>query len=159
MKLISLTILLLSLFSCAFAQEARKVDEFSHYSPCGDFLARMQALLNEKESTSNSKIYVLYYEGKHEVFKNADTKIQNPRFGDALSRAKEVNLVLKKEWRIQSDEVVLIDGGYREFFTLELWIVPYNSQPPNPTPTLQKKDIKFRKGLPYRTRDLSKCYS
>jgi hypothetical protein len=53
---------------------------------------------------------------------------------------------------------VLIDGGYREEFIQEIWIVPNGAKAPIPTPTLQEKDIKFAKGKPRRSRQCARAY-
>jgi hypothetical protein len=41
-------------------------------------------------------------------------------------------------------------GGYRQYATIELWVVPRDATAPTPTPTLKSKDVRFRKrGLKY----------
>jgi hypothetical protein len=47
---------------------------------------------------------------------------------------------------VDAKRIVVINGGYREEWTAELWIVPKGATPPNPSPTLAAKDIRFRKG-------------
>jgi len=47
-----------------------------------------------------------------------------------------------------------VDGGFREFATTELWIVPPGAEPPKPTPTVKLEDVSqcpFLRviGLPY----------
>jgi hypothetical protein len=41
---------------------------------------------------------------------------------------------------------VVINGGYRELWEAELWIVPKGATPPTPTPTIKVQDIRFRRG-------------
>jgi hypothetical protein len=42
--------------------------------------------------------------------------------------------------------LVIVDGGYRENEATELWIVSPGQDNPTPTPTLEEKNIRFRKG-------------
>ena len=42
----------------------------------------------------------------------------------------------------------IVNGGYREFLSIEMWIVPEGAQPPELTPTVDEKDVIFRKGRP-----------
>ncbi len=148
----------------AQANEAKQIDEFG-YIPCGDFMARGQVAFQEQEKIPDSKIYVIYYEGRHyfssawnKETKSYDIKYINPRRGDALSRANEMKIFLNTFPGFSNDNLVIINGGYKEKFILEVWIVPKNAKEPIPTPTIEEKDIKFRKGKPFKSRDISKCY-
>ena len=48
--------------------------------------------------------------------------------------------------RFDEKRIVFIEGGFREKFTIELWVVPDGKLPPTSTPTLTK--MKYRKGKP-----------
>lgn len=120
---------------------------------------------SEQKKNPDSKIYVIYYEGKHQQSsvwnnktKSYDVKYTNPRRGDALRRANEIKIYLQTFPDFSADKIQIINGGYRKKFTIETWIVPKNAAPPNPTPTLLEKDINFRRGKPLEPRDVSKCY-
>ena len=41
-------------------------------------------------------------------------------------------------FKIEPSRVVAIDGGYREFATVELWIVPAGEKAPRPSPTIRR---------------------
>jgi hypothetical protein len=175
---------LLSLAASVSAQtkEARKIDEFG-FKQCGEFNARVDVILQTYINDSDSKIYVIYYEEKsHNVLKKTKTgeKIaqENPRRGNALNRAKEIvlyaearkndylkyikesgnNSTISPKIKSAVENIVLIDGGYREEFIQEIWIVPNGAKAPIPTPTLQEKDIKFAKGKPRRSRQCARAY-
>jgi hypothetical protein len=44
---------------------------------------------------------------------------------------------------MESGRIVIVDGGYREGATVELFIVPAGATPPTPTPTLDAKDVQI----------------
>lgn len=159
MKYILIPLCLLIFAMSAFAQEARLIDVLSDNHPCGDFIARMDGVYNGYKETADAKIYVIYYEGKHKLYN--ETKKINPRKGDALNRAKEVFLYFTKAeyrgFKLPENKIAIINGGHREDFALEIWIIPKNSNLPQPTPTLEEKDMKFRKGKPYKVRDFGQC--
>ena len=164
-KLFISLICLFTFASLAYAQteEARKVTEINHFTPCGEFLAQMDWVYSEHDKSAESKIFVVYYEGKHEVYAQTNERLRwvIPRRGDAFSRAREVPVFLMsgyRNYKISKDTIVLIDGGYRERFGLEIWVVPKNAELPRSTPTLTVKDIKFRRGKPYKIRDFTGCY-
>jgi hypothetical protein len=69
MKLFGLIILGLSLFSFTFAQEARKIDEFSHEISCEDYLARIDSVVSTASANPTSKIFMFIYEGKTRKYK------------------------------------------------------------------------------------------
>jgi len=47
---------------------------------------------------------------------------------------------------VDAKRIIVIDGGYREWWFAELWIAPKGAGAPSPQPTLNPKDIRFRKG-------------
>lgn len=150
--------------SFAFAQKSRKLDEFS-YLPCDDLLARADGDSQELQKEPGAKMYFIYYEGnqKHiniynKKLKSYETKELNPRRGDALNRTKDLTLYLTKYRKIPKGKLVLINGGYMENYEVEIWIVPKDAEPPKPAPTVDEKDVKFRKGKPFRTRDCESYY-
>ena len=146
MKVIILTILLLSLFSCAFAQEARKVDEFGEII-CDEYLYRMEIITNESKD-SNGKIYIIIYEGKLSKrinpFSDKIIKVY-PQRGLAKAQIKSMKEFLKVR-DIQADKFVFIEGGFRETTYLEAWYVPNGAVPPKPTPTIKK--MSYSSGKP-----------
>jgi hypothetical protein len=142
-----------------FSQTAKKIGEFAPLA-CDDLIMRISLFHQEElENKPQNKLYVIYYEGqKYPVTvyddknKKSVTTFKNPRFGDALNQAKEIPFYLKKLFKIPNQRVILIDGGFREWFSLEIWSVPEGAEIPKATPTLERKDVKFVKGKPYKTR-------
>ena len=167
-KLFGILICLSAFAFQGFAQteETRKVVEIDPFASCEHFLGLMDKIYSDYSKSAESKIYVIYYEGKHEDYAELNERrrwgrLVNPRRGEALNRAKEVPAFFQsgyRNYKISKDTIILIDGGYREKFGLDIWIAPKNADPPKSTPTLTAKDIKFRRGKPYKIRDFTGCY-
>jgi hypothetical protein len=143
--------------------EVRKSVEFG-WIPCAYFNALMVSVYKDHKKSPEADIHVIYYEGKsEEVFvtnkkMNAEEKkLVRPRRGNALNRAREVPLFLEA-LKIPREKVVLIDGGFRENFEIEVWIVPKNGFPPQPIPTVAAKDVKFQNGKPLAVRTCAYIY-
>ncbi len=151
-QLFSFLILLLFVFSVsAQNNEALKIDEFEYLS-CGHLMMRGAWAFHEQSKDSNSKIYVIYYEGNHQSSsvlnkqtQKYDVKYVNPRRGEAFSRANEIKIYLNTFPEFSAENIVLVEGGYREKFILEIWIVPKDAKLPKPSPTLEEKRYKIQK--------------
>ena len=157
-------VLSFALSTFAQAKEARKVDEFG-FVTCGSLMARANFFFQEYLNTPGSKLYVIYYEGKqyrtnvwNKKLGKYETKWGNPRRGEAFVRAQEIRIYLKNEHSLDEKNIIMIDGGYREEFFQEIWVVPDKAKIPAPTPTLKEKDITFEKGKSPHSRDCSKAY-
>lgn len=143
MKIISLTILLLSLFSYVFAQEARKVVEFGNRS-CDDLTIGMIDFFDEVTSVKDSKGYIIVYNGKVlRPLYNQQNKTVYPHRNEAKAEIENIKTRIKFYY-FDKNRIVFIDGGFREKFTVELWLVPSSASIPKATPTL--KTMKYRKG-------------
>lgn len=163
-KLFFNLLIVLLLSTVNFSQTATKIDNFT-YIYCGDFLLHMQILYQDQiYNKPQNRIVIIYYEGKREFTKYNDKSkkyekvIENPKLGNALNRAKEIPLYLKMTRKIPNNKFILIDGGYREFFEIEIWTIPEGAELPKATPTLERKDIKFMKGKVQPPRRMACCY-
>ena len=174
----TLFFIFLLLLSFAFSisaqtNEERLIDEFS-YLDCGNFMMRMHWIFLKSQESPDSKIYVIYYGGgslrKRNLW-NKKTKsldkfqLEYPHREDGLNWAKAIPLFLtttaeySEEIRNSfKDRIVLINGGYQENIITEIWLVPKNVETPKPTPTIDEKDIKFRKDKPLKTPKYMDCY-
>ncbi|MBD0370800.1 MAG: PKD domain-containing protein [Pyrinomonadaceae bacterium] len=74
--------------------------------------------------------YIIVYDGR------------NGRAGQALSRANRAKNYLIKKREVAGDRIVIVEGGFREEMTVELWIVPAGAEPPTPAPTLESTDVR-----------------
>jgi hypothetical protein len=59
-----------------------------------------------------------------------------------MSRARDY---LINQRGIDASRLVVVNGGFREEDSVELWLVPSGAQAPRPTPTVQASEIKGRK--------------
>jgi hypothetical protein len=104
--------------------EARKLDEYGKLNP-KDEEARLDNFLNELNLDPTAQAHIVAYGGR------------TSRAGDSQNAANKAKDYLVKKRGLDPGRVVYVDGGYREQPTLELWIVPYGAQPPQPTPTVK----------------------
>jgi hypothetical protein len=93
------------------------------------------------------------------------TKLDYPHRQDGLNWAKSIPLFLTTyanypttSQNLLKDRIILIDGGFRENNEAEIWLVPKDALLPRPTPSIDEKDVKFRKDRAYETPDFRKCY-
>ncbi|HZB43848.1 MAG TPA: hypothetical protein VE360_01320, partial [Pyrinomonadaceae bacterium] len=75
---------------------------------------------------------------------------RRPRKGEAAKRAARIKQYLVGTRGLDPERIFVIDGGHRESWTAELWVVPGGANPPAPTPTVQAEDIRYGKGSPTR---------
>lgn len=102
----------------------RKFDEFPSVA-FDDDKARLDNLAIELQNTPDATGYLFVYSGRTSRVGQAD------RLG---ARALDY---LTKTRGIDSQRVVIINGGYRETDFYEFWIVPQGAEPPQPSPSLQ----------------------
>lgn len=141
---------LLTLVVSAAAQkpaESRKFEKIDSADGCeyqrsvvDNFFIQLQ---NNPEFTG----FIIYYEGKY-VAENYNDKVKKtkyvlPRYGEANSRIQIIRDHIRLR-RFDRDRILFINGGYREEFKIEFWLVPDGAELPKPTPTLDK--IQYRKG-------------
>jgi hypothetical protein len=151
MKNLYLSFLLLTFFALSvFGQtgEARKIDEFG-VIPCDEYLARADAMIVVQANNPGAMMYVFIYEGKEKraVYRNGKfvdySKSVLPQYGLAKARIESMKKYLTRK-KIPLENYVFANGGFREDFWVEIWLVPAGAEPPTPTPTVKK--FKFRKG-------------
>ncbi len=144
----SFLLLLLFVFSVsAQNKEARQFEEFGNIQ-CGDLRSRLDNFLIELQNNPQSRGYVIVYDGKHYFYdysrgRNPKIKYQLPVFGEATLLTQQI-LKHFKYRNVSPDRYLFISGGYRENYTVELWVVPTGAKPPKSTPTAN--EIKYRKG-------------
>ena len=69
-----------------------------------------------------------------------------PRVGEAEQRAARIKPYLVNTRGIDENRIFVVNGGFRESWTAELWLAPKGSPPPPLTPTTNATDIRYRTG-------------
>ena len=102
--------------------------------PFEDEKARLDNFAIELQNVPTAKGYVTCYGGRV------------GRGGEARRRCARAKRYLVTHRRIPAAQVVAEDGGYREEFTVTLWIVPEGATPVQPTPTVDPREVRFVRG-------------
>jgi hypothetical protein len=107
----------------------RKVDTYNDQIRGGE-AERSQLLefLEELAKEPTAKAYIIAYGGRKD------------KPGKALRYALRAKNYLVESRGVHPAQIVAIDGGRREDFVVELWIVPNGAKPPEPAPTITVKD-------------------
>lgn len=141
MKHLKYGFILITILLSAHAQAAPtilKFDEFGDIN-CDDEYARLDNFGVQLQNTPSAQGYIIFYGGRR-------FRSRLPRVGEAAARAGRLKPYLVSRRGIPAERVIVINGGYRESFQIDLWIVPLGSVPPEPSSTLPASEIKFRKG-------------
>ena len=106
---------------------ARKFDEFSWGGEdrSSDVSADdLEAYAAALRAEPRARAHVIAYNGRY---------MADPP-GAARKLLTRLQRLLTKEFHFSPSRIQLIDGGYRSWGTLELWILPPGGYPPVPTP-------------------------
>ena len=84
----------------------------------------------ELKNRPGSRGYLIHYAGRRTP--SQDIALRRGR------RAKEYLVGLG----ISPERIVAVDGGFREEFTWEIWVVPPGAMPPSATPTVERSEVR-----------------
>jgi hypothetical protein len=110
----------------------KRFDEFPSVAHDDD-KARFDNLAIELQNNPGATGYVIAYAGR------------NSRAGEADRMTKRAADYLTTMRGISRDRLVVINGGYRESNSFELWIVPQGAEAPRPTPTVSPEERRTRR--------------
>lgn len=110
----------------------KRFDEFPSIAHDDD-KARFDNLAIELQNSPGATGYVIAYAGR------------NSRAGEADRMAKRAADYLSTTRGITRDRLVVINGGYRESNSFELWVVPQGAEPPHATPTVSPDERRPRR--------------
>lgn len=110
----------------------KRFDEFPSVA-FDDDKARLDNLAIELQNNPGATGYVIAYAGR------------NRRAGEADRMTKRAADYLSTTRGISRDRIVVINGGYRDANTFELWLVPQGADPPRPTPTVNPNERRTRR--------------
>lgn len=94
-----------------------------------DQKARLDNLAVQLQNDPSSAAYIIAYAGRQS------------RKGEANRLGARARDYLVTERGLNSSRITVVNGGFREEDCVELWIVPSGATPPQPTPTVQARDV------------------
>jgi len=107
---------------------AREFDECNNCT-FDDQKARLDNLAVELQNDPSTRAYILAYGGRMSPIGQVEK---------LMSRARDY---LVTQRGIDASRLVVVNGGFREEDSVELWIVPSGASAPQPTPTVQAGDV------------------
>lgn len=110
----------------------RKLDEYGNIS-WNDEKPRLDNFAIELQMQTAAKGYILCYGGKV------------GREGEARRRCQRAAGYVSAVRSIDAARIVTVDGGFREELTVELWVAPPGLTPPQPSPTVDRSEVRFVK--------------
>ena len=108
---------------------AREFDECNNCT-FDDQKARLDNLAVELQNDPSAHAHIIVYGGKTSPIGQVDR---------LMTCARDY---LVNERGIDSSRIVVVNGGFRESDTVELWVVPTGAAAPRATPTVQAGDLK-----------------
>lgn len=131
--LASLSLLLVMVGASSAAVESRKIDEISNFS-WEDLMARLDSYAIQLQTVPDSSGHLIIYDGRLS------------RRGEVQGWMDCVKNYLVDRRGIDSNRIMIVNGGYREKMTVEMWLVPPGENLPQATPTVKPIDVKLKKG-------------
>ena len=109
--------------------------EFDECNSCSlnDQKARLDNLAVELQNDPSARAYIIAYGGRMSPLGQGQK---------LMSRAREY---LVSHRGIDASRLTVVNGGFREEDSVELWLVPSGAAAPQPTPTVQMGDVKSRR--------------
>lgn len=107
-----------------------RFDEYGDIS-FSDEKARLDTFAIQLQSQDDARGYIMVYAG------------QKALVAEALTRGERAKTYLTHVRRLPPDKIVAIDGGYRESFTVQLFIAPNDTAAPIPMPTLDANQVQL----------------
>jgi len=120
--------------SMVAAQEKKMIvaRDFDECNNCtfDDQKARLDNLAVELQNDQSATGYIIAYGGRNSPIGQVER---------LMARARDY---LMQQRGIDGSRLVVVNGGFREADSVELWIVPSGAAPPRATPTVQVGDVK-----------------
>jgi hypothetical protein len=111
---------------------AREFDECNNCT-FDDQKARLDNLAVELQNDPSTRAYIIAYGGRYSPLAQVET---------LMKRARDY---IVEQRGIDASRLVIVNGGFREDDSVELWIVPAGAEAPRATPTVLAGDVKPRK--------------
>jgi hypothetical protein len=115
------------------APESRKIEEVTGYN-WEMLMAQLDfsAVLLQNEPAAS--VHIIVYDGQPSLRGEAD---------GWMHCIKNYMVALRG---IEASRIRVVNGGHRQTKTVELWLITATDELPKATPTIQPKDVKFKKG-------------
>ncbi len=121
-------------------EPTRPFDEFGDIK-CEDEMARLDNFAVQLQNEPTAKGLIVIYGGRR--FRG-----RLPMEGEADARAARLKTYLVERRGIPRDQIMVVNWGYTEEWTVQLWMVPHGATIPDRIRTIPINEIKFRKGKP-----------
>jgi hypothetical protein len=112
---------------------SRKLREFGNVDWESEMLF-LDSLDNKLREEPESVAHVIVYGGR-----------RGDRRGETQARIACIKDYMLNRRGVRPDRIVMVNGGYREESTVELWLVSRGERGPSATPTINSKEVRFRK--------------
>lgn len=128
--------------------EAIMVDQIESFC-CESVRAHLDDYLIGLKRYPNAKGYIIFYGGRRYPFCAGFRQGDLPRHGELslLVTGLEQHIKFRK---FPLERIAWINGGYRENWSVEFWTTSKGAVPPIPTPTINRREIKYAKGNRFR---------
>jgi hypothetical protein len=149
-RVLLFAVVMLPIVSHAAGQQptARLFDRYQQICE-EDEKARLDNFAIQLMYETEAKAYIIFYSGRCYSTCSLDYprhRPHAPRKGEAQQRANRIKPYLVESRGMDPDRIVVIDGGHRESWEAELWIVPKGAPEPPISPTVKPEDIIYKKG-------------
>lgn len=114
--------------------ESEKRDKFGAVR-CEEELAILDGIEYKLKSYPFTTAYFFVYGGKHDTRRN-----------EVQLRSARMRRYLVDNRGIELDRVKIVAAGFREKFTIDVWLISVGENAPKPTPTISRKNVRFKKG-------------
>ena len=115
--------------------EAPKVIEYSgDEAVCETEMAHLDSYAIQVQNKPKYTAYVIVYGGRYGTARH-----------EMRQRRSRIKRYLVKNRGIEPERVRVINGGFREKVTVELWLVEYGGKFPQPTMTISPADVKYKR--------------
>jgi hypothetical protein len=124
----------------------RDLDEYGDVS-CADERAQLNYFAVQIRKIPDAKLYIIYYGGKYPILRTAEFEGRRlPKRGEADARVARMKSWLVDRHKLPPSRIVMINGGFKEWFSWQIWIVEKGDNAPTPSPGFPVKEIKFGSG-------------
>ncbi|HEX8473005.1 MAG TPA: hypothetical protein VF666_03150 [Pyrinomonadaceae bacterium] len=114
--------------------DARKLIETEFYG-CDFELLHLDQLLLELQNQPKVRGYIIVY-----------APSVGSKSGAALAYGARMKKYLVVARALKSVRITVVDGGFREKLSYEMWLVPEGTELPVARPTVSRKDVKLKRG-------------